>query len=99
MSEYFPNKWELFASAPDDMFQEHTFQEVMEWKVMGWELPRDICCIIRAKNTDTGKVREYTYRKQDAAEKRLMRLMDNPDLEIAVVNHDAVHHIYQGEES
>ena len=97
--EYFPNKWDMINEAPDEVFQQHTFQEIMEWKVAGWELPRDICCIIRATNTSTGKTREYTYRKRDAAERRLMRLMDNPEMEIAVVNHDSVHHIYLGEES
>lgn len=98
-SEYFPNNWELFNQAPEEIFESHTFEEFMEWKVCGWELPRDIVCIIRAKNTNTGKIKEYTYRRQDAAEKRLMKLMESPDMEIAVVNHESVHHIYQGEES
>lgn len=36
---YFPSNWKMYKDAPDEAFQQHTFEEVMEWKVAGWELP------------------------------------------------------------
>ena len=47
--KYYPNNWEHYKDAPDEMFEPHTFEEVMSWKVAGWELPSSVCCIIRAE--------------------------------------------------
>ena len=47
---YYPNNWEAYKDAPDDAFESHTFEEIMSWKVAGWELPSSVCCIIRAEN-------------------------------------------------
>ena len=53
---YFPNNWQEYKDAPDEMFQPHTFDEIMNWKVAGWELPSSVSCIIRVHNNKTGKV-------------------------------------------
>ncbi len=37
--EYFPNNWQEFKDAPDEVFQRPSFAEVMDWKGAGWELP------------------------------------------------------------
>ena len=42
----FPNNWKAYKDAPDDMFEPHTFEEVMDWKVAGWELPSSGNCLI-----------------------------------------------------
>jgi hypothetical protein len=91
---YFPNKWEMYNEAPPEMFEQHSFEEVMDWKVGGWELPSDVVCIVRATNVNTGKTREYTYRRQDAAERRIEKLMEREDIEIIIAGHEAVHHLY-----
>ena len=54
---YFPNNWKKFKDAPPEMFTPHMFIEVMDWKVAGWELPSDVCCIIRATHLKTSKVK------------------------------------------
>ena len=36
---YYPNNWEAYKAAPDEAFVPHTFEELMSWKVAGWELP------------------------------------------------------------
>ena len=41
----------------------------MEWKGQAWDLPSSVLCIIREQDTNTGKVKEYVYRKRSAAEK------------------------------
>ena len=40
--KYFPNNWSEYKNAPDEMFLDHTFQELLDWKVLGWELPSSV---------------------------------------------------------
>ncbi len=55
---YFPNKWKKYADIPADRFQPLYYEDVMEWKVAGWELPTDVACVIRARNLENSKVTE-----------------------------------------
>ena len=71
--KYYPNNWQEYKDAPDEMFEPHTFEEIMSWKVAGWELPSSVCCIIRAETK--GKVKEFVYQKQHAAENKVKSLM------------------------
>jgi hypothetical protein len=91
--QYFPNNWQEYKDAPDDLFQPHTFDEVMSWKVAGWELPGSVSCIMRITDNKTGKVKEIVYQRDHAAEEKMRRLMRTPDIEVTVCNHDSIHHI------
>ena len=71
--KYYPNNWEHYKDAPDDIFEPHTFEEVMTWKVAGWQIHSSVCCIIRAETK--GKVKEFVYQKQQAAENQVKSLM------------------------
>ena len=51
-----------------------TYEEFVDWKLRGWELPSSVCCIIR-ETTSKGKIKEYTYQKQYAAENKVKQLM------------------------
>ena len=73
---YHPNNWKMFKDAPDEAFQPHTYEEIMEWKVAGWELPADVACIIRTTNLKNYKTKEYIYKRQHAAEQKILKLMD-----------------------
>ena len=55
--KYYPNNWRAYKEAPDDAFLPHTFDELMDWKVAGWELPSSVCCIIRETDPITKKVK------------------------------------------
>jgi hypothetical protein len=90
---YYPNNWEHFKDAPDEMFEPHLFDEVMEWKVAGWELPSSVCCIIRVRDTKTYKVKEHVYMRESAAQNKVRQLMHTPDIEFTVCNHEAIHHL------
>jgi hypothetical protein len=92
--KYYPNNWEAFKEAPDEMFEPHTFEEVMEWKVAGWELPGSVCCIIRA-NTKSGKIKEFVYQKRHAAEAKVRNLMAE-GTEFTVCTDAAIHFISPG---
>ena len=90
---YFPCNWKMYKDAPDEAFQQHTFEEMMEWKVAGWELPSDIACIIRATNLKTQRTKEYVYKRQHAAEQKVLDLMDAKTHEFTVCTHDSIHYV------
>ena len=73
------------------MFHSHTFEEVMSWKVAGWELPSSVCCIIRMSDLNTKKVKEYVYQKRSAAQAKVDQLINTPDVEFMVVDHESIH--------
>ena len=88
---YFPNNWKKFKDAPPEMFTPHMFIEVMDWKVAGWELPSDVCCIIRATHLKTSKVKEHVYRRQHAAENKVIDYMTKQTHEFVVCTPEAIH--------
>ena len=88
---YFDNNWQEYKDAPDDMFHTHTFEEVMSWKVGGWELPSSVCCVIRATDLDTHKVTEYVYRKRSAAQNKVNELINKRNCEFVVADHESIH--------
>ena len=91
---YFPNNWKKFKDAPPEMFTPHMFIEVMDWKVAGWELPSDVCCIIRATHLKTSKVKEHVYRRQHAAENKVIDYMTKQTHEFVVCTPEAIHYVH-----
>jgi hypothetical protein len=89
--KYYPNDWQKYKDAPDELFEQHTFEEIMSWKVAGWELPASVCCIIRA-NTHKGKIKEFVYQKHSAAEAKVQALM-NEGVEFTVCTDEAIHFV------
>ena len=95
--KYYPNNWQAFKDAPDEMFECHTFDEVMDWKVAGWELPSSVHCIVRATDTDTREIRERWYKRPYQPKKRATKLMNTGGFEITVCDQDSIHHLYPNE--
>ena len=89
--KYYPNNWQQYKDAPDELFEQHTFEEVMSWKVAGWELPASVCCIIRA-NTHRGKIKEFVYQKHSAAEAKVASLI-NEGVAFTVCTNEAIHFV------
>lgn len=90
---YFPNNWEEYYQADDSDFIPHTFEELMSWKVAGWELPSSVCCVIRVTDIETKKVTEHVYQKYGAAQNKVNQLINTPNIEFTVVDHDSIHHL------
>jgi len=88
---YFPNNWEEYKSCDDDMFIPHTFDELMDWKVANWELPSSVCCMIRVTNVDTKRTKEHIYQSKSAAKSKIKALIDDPNIEFVVCDHEAIH--------
>tara|TARA_R100001082_G_scaffold107621_2_gene81745 strand:- start:347 stop:697 length:351 start_codon:yes stop_codon:yes gene_type:complete len=90
---YYPNNWKQYKDSPDKFFFQIPFDEFMDWKIAGWEMPSSVACMIRETNTRTGKVKEYIYQSQRAAENRARKIMDRGESEFVVCTHDSVHHM------
>jgi len=88
---YFHNNVEAIQDVPAELFDSIPFDEFMDWKVGGWELPSSCNFIIRERSLTTGKVKEYVYQKPAAAKKKLEQRMEAGEYEFTVCNHDAVH--------
>ena len=91
--DYFPNNWQEYKDADDNNFIPHTFEEIMSWKVAGWELPSSVCCIIRVTDLETSKVKEHVYQKRSAAQTKVNQLINTPNIEFTVVDHESIHHL------
>jgi len=92
----FANNWKEYRDTPCELFPEVPFDEYMDWRVHGWEILPSHCCLIRTL-TKTGKVKEYSYKRWSAAEKRINRLMDDPEmLEITIADNEEVQLIQRG---
>ena len=91
---YFPNNWEAYNEVDAELFEALPFEQFMDWKVAGWELPSSVTCIIRDFNVRTGKIKEYVYQKPSAAKNKVRQLMDAGESEFTVCNHDTIHHMY-----
>ena len=96
---YFPNNWDAIRNTPAEAFsfptgEPLTFDQFMDWKIAGWQLPSSIDCIIRETNTKTGRVTEHVYRKQSAAKKKVDSIIKKMESEFTLCAHDSIHHLY-----
>jgi len=91
--QYFPNNWKKYKDAPSEWFEDHLFIDLMDWKVSGWELPPDVCCLIRATHLETKKVKEFVYKRHKAADNKLIELCKAKTHDICVTTHESQHYI------
>ena len=94
---YFPNNWKAIKDAPHQFFLPLDFEEFMEWKMMGWEIPSSVECIIREENEKTGKITERVYTRQADAKKRIKNIIDKAESNFLLVSHESIHHLYPKE--
>ena len=88
---YYPNNWQAYKDTPDDFFLPIAFDEFFDWKVAGWELPSSVSCIIRERNLETGKVKEYTYSRAGDAKNKCRAIMNVGESEFTVCTREGVH--------
>ena len=92
--KYFPNNWKNIKAAPEQFFLPLEYDEFMDWKINGWEIPSSVACIIREQNIKTGKVTEHVYSRLSNANKRANKIMKEGKSEFLVCTHDDIGHIY-----
>ena len=92
--KYFPNNWKAIKDAPYQFFESIPFDEFMDWKMMGWEIPTSIAAIVREQNLKTGEVKEYIYNTISGANKRCKRIMRESKSEFLICTHDDIAHMF-----
>jgi hypothetical protein len=92
--KYFPNNWQAFKDQPEQFFLPLEYEDFMDWKINGWEIPSSVACIIREQNIKTGKVTEHVYSRLGNANKRANKIMKEGKSEFLVCTHDDIGHIY-----
>jgi len=88
---YFHNSVEAIRQAPSEYFEEIEYEDFMDWKIAGWEIPASVDCIIRERNLVTNKIKEYVYQRSGAAHNKLRERMALGDREFTVCRADAIH--------
>ena len=92
--KYYPNNWKNIKDAPEQFFLPLEYDEFMDWKINGWEIPSSVACIIREQDIKTGKVTEHVYSRLSNANKRANKIMKEGKAEFLVCTHDDIGHIY-----
>ena len=91
---YFPNNWKMIKDSPPKWFGTLDYDEFMDWKIAGWEIPSSVAAIIREQDLESGKVKEYVYSTIAGANKRALKIMKNSKSEFTVATHDDLAHMY-----
>ncbi len=91
--KYFPNNYDAVAGCPSEWFDSIPFDELMEWKIGGYEIPSSINCIIREKRTDTGEVTEYVYQTARHGRRKAEQIMNEGVSELTICTEEEVHHL------
>ena len=92
--KYFPNNWKRLKDVPASYFEPIEFDEFMDWKIGGYEIPSSVKCIIRETNLSTGKVKEYTYSRHGDAQNKIDDILKKGESEFVVCDEDEIHYLY-----
>tara|TARA_R100000781_G_scaffold2454_4_gene3975 strand:+ start:884 stop:1216 length:333 start_codon:yes stop_codon:yes gene_type:complete len=95
--KYFPNNWEAIKNAPSEYFEELPFEQFMDWRVDGWQIPSSITCIIREQNIKTGKITEHVYNTRGNAKRKVNSIMKQGESEFFLCDHEGMHHLFPKE--
>ena len=92
---YFPNKCAKLRAVPAEMFEPIEYEDFMDWKIAGWEIPSSVSCIIREDNRITGKVTEHVYKRQGDARNKARAIMNAGESDFTVCTREAIKQIYK----
>ena len=73
--KYFPNNYDRIAKAPASWFMPIEYDDFMDWKMNGWDIPTSHDCIIRTINCKTGKIKELSINNINPPRKRSQNLL------------------------
>ena len=91
--KYFPNNYDRIAKAPAQWFMSIDYEDFMDWKMNGWDIPESHDCIIRTINCKTGKVKEFVYQQHKSARKKVAKLITEQEEEFVICTHDHIQHM------
>ena len=90
---YCHNNWAAIQGCPAEWFEDIAFDEFMDWKIAGWELPSTVNCMIRETNLETGKVKEYVYSRAGDAKNKARAIMAEGVSEFVVATAETIHYM------
>ena len=95
MKKYFPNKWAAYKKVPSEKFGTISFGKFMAYRVGGYDIPDDVSCIIRQEDVITGKIKEYVYKTDLGAKKRIDKLVNDylDPVNITVCDAHRIHYL------
>ena len=95
MKKYFPNKWSAYKKVPSEKFTQVPFGTFMAYRVGGYDIPDDVSCIIRKEDVITGKIKEYVYKTDLGAKKRIDKIMNEEisPCNITVCDSQRIHYL------
>ena len=95
MKKYFPNKWAAYKKVPSEKFGTISFGKFMAYRVVGYDIPDDVSCIIRQEDVITGKIKEYVYKTDLGAKKRIDKLVNDylDPVNITVCDAHRIHYL------
>ena len=86
--QYFPNNIEQVMDT--EFIDPPTIGEFLA-TIDDWHIPSSVVALIRAQNTRTGEVKEFSYQRPHAARKRLHDLLLEEDCwEVLIADDDAM---------
>ena len=91
MTRDFPNRWQKFKDLPDESFTGVTY-DIIDDRASYWELPDNICSILRVRDLSKDKVYEHVYKSRTAMTKRIDKYLtkDGGDYEITIAEDDFI---------
>ena len=92
---YHHNNWRHYKDAPDQFFIPLAYDDFMDWKIAGWEIPSSVACIIREDNRVTGKVTEHVYKRSGDARNKAAAIMQVGESDFTICTRDAIKQVYQ----
>lgn len=90
--KYFPHNIREIQQSPDHFFCSLPYDELMEWKINGYELPDSVFCLMRIRNKDTQLIEERYYNTTHYAKRRLAKCIQDGS-EVTMVSNEGCYHI------
>ena len=90
---YYPNNWKAYKDAHHSFFLPMDYEDFMDWKIGGYEIPSSVVCMIRETDVKTRKVKEYIYSSERAAKNKARSIMKKGESEFIVCTPNEIHHM------
>jgi len=53
--------------------------------------------VIRTTDLETKKIKEFVYQKHGMAQRKVQELINTPNIEFTICDHDSIHHLFPPE--
>ena len=90
--KYFPNNWQAIKDCPDKFFLSMSYDQFLDWKIHGYDIPDSVFGILRLEDKKTGKITEKFYSSPHHARRCLDKsLKENKDITLCTM--DGIYHL------